>query len=129
TLQMSSRDMTSYDMANEYYVLEKGTYQIRLGKNAHETVETIPFELEEEIVYTTDEITGTEYQNRFNQSGHEETYLSRDDWEGTYPDDQKVSTVATEKEIELVNGVEYIEPDEEVLTEQENRLKLSDLRN
>lgn len=129
TLQMSSRDMASYDMANEYYVLEKGTYQIRLGKNAHETVETIPFELEGEIVYTTDEITGTEYQNRFNQSGHEETYLSRDDWEGTYPDDQKVSTVATEKEIELVNGVEYIEPDEEVLIEQENGLKLSDLRN
>ncbi|WP_088104787.1 glycoside hydrolase family 3 protein [Halalkalibacter urbisdiaboli] len=128
TIKYDKRDMASYDMANENYILEKGTYQIKLGKNVHEIDSTLNFELPEDIVYQTDADTGTEYKNRFTQSENELTVLSRNDWEGTYPSDQDDSKVATDKVIERVQGHEFNDDVEMPTTGADNGLKLEDLK-
>ncbi|MUK88506.1 beta-glucosidase [Ornithinibacillus sp. L9] len=128
TIHYDTRDMASYDMENENYILENGTYEIKLSKNVHEIDSTVNFELAEDIVYQTDAVTGTEYKNRFTQSGNELTVLSRNDWEGTYPSDQDDSKVATDKVIERVQGHEYNDDLEMPTTGADNGLKLGDLK-
>ncbi|RKL67000.1 beta-glucosidase [Salipaludibacillus neizhouensis] len=128
SISYDTRDMASYDMANENYILENGTYQIKLGKNVHEIDSTLNFELPEDIVYETDADTETEYKNRFTQSGNEITVLSRNDREGTYPSDQDDSKVATDKVIERVQGHEYNDDVEMPTTGADNGLKLEDLK-
>ena len=128
TIKYDTRDMASYDMLNENYILEKGTYQIKLGKNVHEIVSTLNFELPQDIVYKTDADTGTEYKNRFTQSENELTVLSRNDWEGTYPSDKDDSKVASDKVIERVQGHEFNDNLEMPTTGADNGLKLEELK-
>jgi len=128
TITYDTRDMASYDMENENYVLEKGTYEIKLGKNVHDFDKTLNFELSEEIVYNTDADTGTEYKNRFTQSENELTVLSRNDWEGTYPSDQDDSKVASELVVERVKEHEFNDDVDMPITGADNGLKLEDLK-
>ncbi|WP_161598898.1 glycoside hydrolase family 3 N-terminal domain-containing protein [Bacillus mesophilum] len=128
TINFDTRDMASYDMKNENYILESGTYQIKLGKNVHEIDSTLDFELADDIVYETDADTGTEYKNRFTESENELTVLSRNDWEGTYPSDEDDSKIASDKVIERVQGHEFHDDVEMPVTGAENGLKLEDLK-
>ncbi|MCH1626894.1 glycoside hydrolase family 3 C-terminal domain-containing protein [Ferdinandcohnia quinoae] len=128
TITYDTRDMASYDMENENYILEKGTYQIKLGKNVHEIDRTLNFELSKDIVYKTDADTGTEYKNRFTQSENELTVLSRNDWDGTYPSDKDDSKVTSSKVIERVQGHEFNDDLVMPKTGAENGLKLEDLK-
>lgn len=127
TINYDTRDMASFDMENENYILENGTYQIKLGENVHEIDSTVNFELSEDIVYKKDTESGTEYKNRFTQSENELTVLSRNDWEGTYPSDQDDSKVATDLIIERVQGHEFNDDVEMPTTGADNGLKLEDL--
>lgn len=87
TIEFATRDMSSYDMnEKEAFILEKGTYQILVSKNVHTPVETFDFQVAEEIVYVEDDATGTAIENQFSYADGGLTYLSRNDWEGTYPD-------------------------------------------
>jgi beta-glucosidase len=128
SIKYDTRDMASYDMANENYILEKGTYQIKLAKNVHVIDSTLNLELPEDVVYKTDADTGTEYKNRFTQSENEITILSRNDWEGTYPSDQDNSKVASDKVIERVQGHEFNDNVEMPTTGAANGLQLEDLK-
>ncbi|GHU75473.1 hypothetical protein FACS189461_1820 [Spirochaetia bacterium] len=96
TLTLPVREMASYDYndANRNgfkgYELDAGTYQIRVSKNAHELGNGISAPVEYRVAsgirYETDAVTNTEIQNRFDDvSGHIKTYLSRSDWDGTFP--------------------------------------------
>ncbi|MGM0844834.1 MAG: glycoside hydrolase family 3 N-terminal domain-containing protein [Bacillota bacterium] len=126
TIHYDTRDMASYDIQNENYILENGTYEIKLGKNVHEIDSTIEFELAEDIVYREDGVTGTDYKNRFTQSENELTVLSRNDWEGTYPSNEDDSKIASEKVIDRVQGHEFNNV-EMPATGIDNGLKLEDL--
>ncbi|MFC3418310.1 glycoside hydrolase family 3 N-terminal domain-containing protein [Salinicoccus hispanicus] len=128
TISYDTRDMASYDISDENYILENGTYEIKLGRNVHEIDDTLDFEIAEDIVYQTDTDTGTEYENRFTESENELTVLSRNDWEGTYPSDQNDSKVASDKVIERVQGHEYNDDVEMPETGAENGLLLEDLK-
>ncbi|WP_175074321.1 glycoside hydrolase family 3 C-terminal domain-containing protein [Terribacillus sp. AE2B 122] len=128
TIKYDTRDMASYDMENENYILEKGTYQIKLAKNVHDIDNSIDFVLSEDILYNEDADTGTEYRNRFNQSDNELTVLSRNDWEGTYPSDEDDSKVASDKIIERVQQHEFNDDVPMPTTGAENGLKLEDLK-
>jgi beta-glucosidase len=128
SLTYATKDMASYDMANENYILEKGTYQIKLARNVHNIDHTLNFELPEDILYKTDADTGTAYKNRFTQSDNEITVLSRNDWEGTYPSVEDDVTVASEKVIERVQGHELNEDVALPTTDADNGLKLEDLK-
>lgn len=93
-LTMPTRQMASYDYndanSNQFkgWELESGEYQIKLMLNSHtmSSVDPILLNVASDIKYETDETTGTEIANLFdNVSSGISTYLSRNDWEGTWP--------------------------------------------
>lgn len=96
TLELPVRDLASYDYADlngngkSTYEADQGAYALYIGRNAHDAWAgdglTVPVQLMDTLVYETDEATGTQIENRFdNVSSHITTYLSRSDWEGTWP--------------------------------------------
>ncbi len=80
------RDMASWDLQAGHYVLEPGTYSFRVGENVHAAAEVGTHEVATTIAYSEDEVTGTPLENRFADAAGELTYLSRADWDGTFPD-------------------------------------------
>lgn len=99
TLSFKVDDMKSYDYATEKtYVLDEGDYEIKICKNAHEVVDTKTYTLDERRVLSTSERTGNKITNAFDDLTYDPgiTYLSRADWEGTYPS---------------LNGIDYVAND------------------
>ncbi|MDQ6423455.1 glycoside hydrolase family 3 N-terminal domain-containing protein [Paenibacillus sp. LHD-117] len=92
TLAFDTEEMASYDMKDEEaYVLDAGTYTIKLARNVHDIVASYDLELANKIVFEEDKDTKTPYENRFELADGGLTYLSRSDWEGTYPSDENIS--------------------------------------
>ena len=95
TLTVDVRDMASYDYTRDLdgdaeaegaYVLDSGRYEVKLSRNAHDVVDATAYTLAEEQVFTTDADTDAAVENRFNDvSSHIRQYLSRSDWQGTWP--------------------------------------------
>lgn len=94
TISFNVRDMASYDYAdlngNNYKTWEAdaGDYTIYIGKNANDAwrKDGTTFTLSDDIIYNFDPYGENETVNRFDDvSSHIETYLSRDDWNGTFP--------------------------------------------
>lgn len=101
TIELTARSMASYDWSdannNDFkgYELDEGTYQIKLMKDAHTVVETLEYTLSENVKYETSETTGNKIENRFDDisnylledEGAKDGigYMSRADFEGTYP--------------------------------------------
>lgn len=93
TITFNVRDMASYDYndanQNDFkgFEVEAGEYKIKLMHNSNEVIE-------EKVIqvptggyrYDKDETTGAEITNLFDDvSHHIDTYLSRRNWEGTWP--------------------------------------------
>jgi beta-glucosidase len=93
SIKFTVRDMASYDYNdannNDFkgYEVEEGKYIIKLMSNSNTVIE-------EKVVdvplggyqYEKDEVTGTEIVNLFDDvSNHVDTYMSRRNWEGTWP--------------------------------------------
>lgn len=104
TLEIKVRDMASYDDfdANRNgfkgYELDPGTYTISIMENAHNAIDSRDYTIESGIRYETDEVTGNKVENRFDFVSEGITqYLSRDDFEGTFP--TRVSGIAASSEI------------------------------
>ena len=101
SIELTARDMSSYDWSDankngfKGYELEKGTYQIKIMKDAHTVVDTIEYVVADDIKYATSETTGYTIENRFDDvsnylltdSGAYDGvgYMSRADFEGTFP--------------------------------------------
>lgn len=96
TLSFAVQDLTSYDYADlngngsSTYEADRGTYALFIGKNVNDAWRSsnmkLALHLDETLVYATDSATGNEVANRFDDvSEHITTYLSRSDWEGTWP--------------------------------------------
>ncbi len=99
TLTFDTEDMKSYDYINEKsYVMDEGDYEIRICRNSHEVVDTQIYTLDERKVINTSEYTGAEITNAFDDVTYDNdiTYLSRSDWEGTYPTVDKINYEATD---------------------------------
>lgn len=131
TLSLPIRDLSSYDsVTEEAYVLDPGTYEIKLARNVHDIAEVHKFEVAERIVYKEDEVTGFPIENRFDYANGELTYLSRSDWEGTYPTDEDTDYRASDELLAAVE--EYKNPaslgEEAPVTGAENGIRLADLK-
>ena len=89
TLSFPIRDMASWSTAEGCYLLEKGEYRIVLGTDVHsaltEEENTAVYTVASNVVYRTDETTGVALQNLFGFAEGDVRYLSRADWEGTFP--------------------------------------------
>ncbi len=129
TITFATRDMSSYDMTKEQaYVLDAGTYQIHVARNVHDIVESQPYEVEETVVYRTDEATGTEIKNQFDYANGDLSYLSRNDWAGTYPDSSDMNYTASDELLELVAQKPAKVEGEAPTTGADNGIKLADLK-
>ena len=91
SIQFAVEDMASYDyVTNGCYVLDAGTYQIKLMNNAHDLIDSREYTVDSTIIYgednprTSDDTAAT---NQFDDitNGQVTQYVSRADWEGTLP--------------------------------------------
>ena len=101
TIELTARDMSSYDWSDangngfKGYELEKGTYEIKIMKDAHTVVDSFECVVQSDIRYENSETTGNKIENRFDEvSNYLLTdeyaqdgvgYMSRADFEGTFP--------------------------------------------
>ncbi len=92
TLTFNAYDLASYDWSDansngfKGYELEAGTYTFFISTDAHTSVAQFTMTVDSDIKYDTDPKTGTAVGNLFDdESDHITTYLSRTDWDGTYP--------------------------------------------
>ena len=97
TIRIDPYEIASYDWndANRDgktgYVLESGTYELKLMENSHELIAVAAtLELSGNIYFDKDPVTGVEIKNLFDDAaGLDETepvrYLSRADFAGTFP--------------------------------------------
>lgn len=111
TIAFPVRDMSSWVQDEGAYVLDPGSYDIVVASDVHTPLATYPMPIAERTTYETDERTGAALANRFDDARGAMTTLSRSDWEGTYPDDADVATVASDEllaemrpEIEPMDG-------------------------
>ena len=109
TLTVSARDMASYDCYDKNdngfagYELDPGMYELTLRHDAHSVDDaagaTVDLTLDQNEQFPTDEATGAEVSNKFTgadaidgvsldglDDGQNVQYLSRADFEGTWPD-------------------------------------------
>lgn len=112
TLKISAKDMASYDYADANkngfmgYELEAGEYSLKISRNAHEAVIEKKYVVAEGYRYT--ESANEEYpvENRFEDAAIADTvYLSRSDWEGTWPHEPTdADRIASQEVIDTVNA-------------------------
>ena len=129
SISFATRDMSSYDMETlEAFILEAGNYEIHISKNVHEPIISLEYEVKDTIVYTTDERTGTLIENQFDYANGDLEYLSRTDWESTYPSAEDLNLTASDKFVNDFNStpekVEGVLP----TTGAENNIMLKDLK-
>lgn len=92
TLTFDTRDMSSYSTQSGCYILERGEYRLAIGKNVHEALlsgDTYSYNVEADVMYKTDDATGTAITNLFGFAEGEVIYMSRSDKQGTFPQRQK----------------------------------------
>lgn len=112
TVTFNEEQLKAYDYTTaKTYILDAGEYYITAGKNAHDAVNNIlalkgkttedkmtangnadmvnTYEPDNKAVdtaaYAKDTYTGVEITNRFDDAAGDVTYLTRNDWEGTFP--------------------------------------------
>ena len=96
TITFDVREMASYDYSDAnkngsaVYEMDQGTYTVRLMRDAHNQIDSVDYTVGEGgFVYDTDSSTGNPVQNRFDEVSNYissyDKYMSRGDWEGTFP--------------------------------------------
>lgn len=131
TLTWNIEDMASYDYQNEQaYVLDEGEYELRVCTDSHHVIATAAYTQADRVVYRTDSVTGTEITNRFDGSAGNIITLSREDWDGTWPDLDRIDHTATQ---EMIDTFRYqVKEDPSAVkpaTGAKNGLMLSDMAN
>lgn len=133
-------EMASYDYndANSDgktgYILEKGTYELKLMKDSHNEIAVAEtFELSSDITFDKDPVTGTEITNLFDEVSSQDetepvTYLSRSDFAGTFPTTEPEARKASDKVKEaLKNGYTDDENAETITTGADNGISFEEL--
>ncbi|MEY8493053.1 glycoside hydrolase family 3 C-terminal domain-containing protein [Lachnospiraceae bacterium 29-91] len=153
---INKKDLASYDYAEvKTYALDEGTYYFAIGDNAHDALNNILAEKGKTVadgmdyegdksktdtvefgaeLYDSDDISGNEITNLFDDADlnyYAEgavTYLSRSDWNGTWPQTYE-SIEATDEMIEaLQNDYTPAESNEESITyNADNGLNIMDI--
>ncbi|WP_174435795.1 glycoside hydrolase family 3 C-terminal domain-containing protein, partial [Demequina globuliformis] len=85
TVEFAVEDMASWDTAAGNYAVEAGDYEISVRTDVHTPVASTTTTVAADVVYAADADTGTTYENRFDYVEGDLTFLSRSDWDGTYP--------------------------------------------
>lgn len=104
TVTFDTRDMASWDTeGGGGYLLESGAYDIVVGTDVHTPVAEFTTDVAEDVRYDTDADTGETLENRFGYAEGDLTYLSRDDWDGTYPTTEGMDFTASDDVLERMD--------------------------
>ena len=139
--EFNEEDMASFDTYGEgCYVLEAGTYNISLRKNAHVVVDSVDYEVASNVVYnegnprSTDLIAAT---RQFADAEGNVTYLSRADHFANYAEATAAPaslTMPEDQKARFINNSNYDptafnDPNDPMPTQgKDNGMKLLDLR-
>ena len=131
TVTFDESQLAAYDRnAARTWVLDAGTYYVTAAHNAHDAANNVlaakgasvagnksladtyvPANTDVDVTtYATDSLTGEAVTNRLDDAAGDVTYLTRADWEGTFPthDGEPTSQVSTwGNEINGEDGVSY----------------------
>lgn len=129
-------DLSSYDYLNEKtYLLEAGEYELRLQTDSHTCRDKVSFKIDETKKFNTNEKTGTEVTNLFDDVGlyDQVTYLSRANKFANYDDAIKEYKITLTEEQEAKKQKGYGVGDKEdevpeVVTDANNGIKLIEMR-
>ena len=140
-ITFNKEDIASYDYAGikaegGAYVLEAGTYEVRLQNNSHDMVDSRTFTVGADIIYndandgkrSSDLVTAV---NRFDDMSYGDnlTYVSRADWAGTMPTERRASGIeATDEQIAIITDATVDNPDVEDIVVANHGLKLADMK-
>lgn len=103
TVSFDIDDMASYDHKNlEAWILEKGTYNIILGKNVREHIATFDYTLSEDKVIRYDDVTGTEITNKFDDVYNGFPVLSRADGADAFPTFRQLEATEETKNVDKI---------------------------
>lgn len=138
TVSFDVEDMAAYDYVDQgCYVLEKGTYEIKLMNNAHDVLDSFTYDVEDTIVYNEDNARSSDKTaavNTFDFAAGDVNYVSRNDWEGTLPTERVEKKEATAEILDQLNleniNKLYVNPSNEgdkITTGADNGLTLSDM--
>ena len=134
TFTFFPEDMASYDYQGAgCYVLEAGDYEIKLMANSHEVLDSKKYTVSETITFDEEhKRTGdqTAAMNRFDDAAGDVVYLSRADWEGTWPKGTQDAEADAElvKALELATVETYADPTATMpTTGAANNLTLADM--
>ncbi|MDX8045278.1 glycoside hydrolase family 3 N-terminal domain-containing protein [Gracilibacillus sp. S3-1-1] len=132
TLELAVEDMASYDAETEQaYVLDQGTYGIKLMNNSHDVIDQREYELSNKIVYNEENKRDSDFvvaTNQFDDTKGDLTYVSRADWEGTLPTERTADKEATEEIIAAMEDLSVEDnPDDEPIVFAKNDLTLEDV--
>jgi beta-glucosidase len=85
TITYDTNDMASYSMQLGHYILEHGDYAVRISTDVHTPVFTETYTVASNIEITNDPVSGNKITNLFDFVNGGLTYMSRSDFDGTYP--------------------------------------------
>lgn len=142
TLTFAAEDMASYDYTGikakgGAYVLEAGEYTISLRSDSHTVIASRTLTIDEDRIYndsndgarSTDAVAAI---NQFDNAsfGENQNYVSRADWEGTFPKERAVfSREASEFTVETINSTStgLVDTSEDIVT-VDHGLTLEDMK-
>lgn len=130
-LSFKIEDMASFDYLNEKaYVLDEGTYEVKLMNNAHDVIDSFSYEQAETVVFdeearSSDLVVAT---SQFDHAEADLLYVSRSDWEGTLPTERTPHQDAPEEVLEAIRNIPIEDEDsDEDIVFADHGLVLSDL--
>ncbi len=131
-LEIPVEEMASYDDQHEKaYVLDHGTYEIKLMENAHVVIDSRTYEVNDTIVYNeenkraSDHMTAT---NVFDEARGDLTYVSRADWEGALPTERTEDKEASPELLQALEDPEVVNnPDDPDIVFADHGLELEDV--
>lgn len=131
-LEIPVEEMASYDYQNEKaYVLDAGSYDIKLMSNAHDVIDSRTYEVENTLVYNQDNKRSTDLvavTNVFDDAIGDITYVSRADWEGTLPTERTPDEEASQELIQALENIQVIDnPDDQDIVFANHGLTLEDM--
>ncbi len=141
TISFLYEDMASYDYSGikaegGAYVLEAGDYEIKLMNNSHDLIDSRTVTVDADVIYnddndgarSTDSIAAV---NQFDDVSFGEctTYLTRADWEGTFPTERVASSrEASEETLAVINDTTIpTDEDAEAIVVADHGLTLEDV--
>ncbi|MGM9593939.1 MAG: glycoside hydrolase family 3 N-terminal domain-containing protein [Candidatus Onthomonas sp.] len=128
TLRFAADEMSSYDDRDaRAYVLEKGDYEIKLMKNAHEVIDSRTYTVDATTTGRASDLT--QATNRFDDANGGLVYLSRADWEGTMPRERAQDQPITQELMAQLGNLDVeTDPNDPEVVFAKHGLTLADVR-